>query len=354
MLRRSLINSYKSRVRFDKEEVVVTRGSTNTSDPAATTPPKPLTIFDVAAQSFGDRVRCEGGTIPGNGELTSISDAIDADDPMVVPYWHRHCAILPTPLLRILPEQGTFAYEDRPHAYSLQAPHIAAYFSQFDLFSHITGELIEDEEPTIIDCGANTGFFAMNLIALLREKNVENYENPKVYCIEPIPSTAAVLRLNLEQYEEDVRPVVLQYGASDVDGVERFLVQKGSSVTATSREGDAVEGGGGSGDVFNAVKEPIICEVRRLEHLINDHHIHKVHLLKIDVEGAELAVLHGVGTAWSRVDTTIVEVHTRSAARLPAVLEFLAEQGLGYTKVVPSVDSTVPLSLVFASRRDFC
>jgi 31-O-methyltransferase len=57
--------------------------------------------------------------------------------------------------------------------------------------------------------------------------------------------------------------------------------------------------------------ETMPCRTQTLEGWLAQHPLPAIDLVKIDVEGAEMDVLEGVGTAWPRIRQMVVETHDR-------------------------------------------
>lgn len=92
------------------------------------------------------------------------------------------------------------------------------------------------------------------------------------------------------------------------------------------------------------------CELRRFSDVIADLGVERVDLLKIDVERAELDVLHGVDAAdWPKVRQVVAEVHDEDG-RVDAVETLLTEHGFRVTIDQDEVMAGTGVRLVFARR----
>ena len=75
----------------------------------------------------------------------------------------------------------------------------------------------------------------------------------------------------------------------------------------------------------------LTCELRTLSSMLQELNIDRVHLLKIDVERAELEVLEGIDEAdWPAIDQIVAEVHDENG-RLAEVTSLLVRQGFEVT-----------------------
>ena len=140
-----------------------------------------------------------------------------------------------------------------------------------------TGWLLTAEKPVVCDVGANVGFFATQLVQILQEVS------PEIYAFEPVPTTFAKLvrsverlgltdRIHLIQAAvlDAARPVTLSY--SDKNSLYAQIVSEGPNLRAGDRLSSAK---GMTLDGF--------CSSRGI----------RPTLLKIDVEGYEVAALRG-------------------------------------------------------------
>jgi hypothetical protein len=80
----------------------------------------------------------------------------------------------------------------------------------------------------------------------------------------------------------------------------------------------------------------VSCELRRLSDVVREHEVARIDLLKIDVEGAEEAVLAGIDDAdWPKVRQLVIEVHD-TGGRVARMRELLVAKG--YDVVVDRED----------------
>jgi hypothetical protein len=79
--------------------------------------------------------------------------------------------------------------------------------------------------------------------------------------------------------------------------------------------------------------QQLTVPVTTLHDIIQQQHLTHIHLLKIDVEGEELAVLRGLSEAdWSNIDQVVMEIHDcidQSSGEAKFDFEFQAERGGG-------------------------
>lgn len=230
--------------------------------------------------------------------------------------------------------------------------------------------------PLVVDVGANIGLFS--LFALT--------ENPRatVIAVEPAPQLFAILERNLNHHfdtgaAECVRALMLDepgvqtlYYYADAPGestrnpFERSMQRK--RLATAMREGS--RGGTESsamGEEDVADGHPIAVEARTLSQVLDAASLSSalsastIALLKIDVEGDEEQVLHGLSASrWRTVQQVVIEVHDVDG-RLERVCTLLRRHGFrveatqqrsstvrGYLMIVPA---TLKLWYVFAVRR---
>lgn len=167
-------------------------------------------------------------------------------------------------------------------------------FRQRDIY--VIGEILHDQvyqlrsrlpvSPVIVDAGANIGLASMWLAA--------TYPGAQLHCFEPELGAFALLQHNTRQ----LRGARCQRAALGArTGEITFHVTENASDHSVFDLG------------VPAHPEVVSC-LRLDEYLINQG-IERVDLLKLDVEGSELAVLEGLGSQIDRVGAIVGEVHGR-------------------------------------------
>ena len=151
-------------------------------------------------------------------------------------------------------------------------------------YSFVESVLGNESSLTIVDLGANIGMFSMYVLSL--------WPSAIVHSLEPSQHTYQVLErnrlanpgLNWHNYH---------YAAWKTDGQMRFENREYSTSSRIGAEGAGDE-------VVPAIS---------LTTLLSQHVCVPVDLMKMDIEGAEEAVLCGSETALRSVDRLVVEVH---------------------------------------------
>jgi len=161
-----------------------------------------------------------------------------------------------------------------------------------------------------VDVGANVGFYTV--LAALR--------GARVISVEAVPHTVAVLRANIKLNGLEDRVKVVDKCASDRKHKAKFHIPKSGHYGLATINGSRF-------DATNVVE----VECIPLNEVLKD--VKHVRIVKIDVEGSELAVLNGLKEALERIDHIIVEVSNRK------VIPVLLEQGfkvypLGFTTYI--------------------
>jgi FkbM family methyltransferase len=184
-----------------------------------------------------------------------------------------------------------------------------------------------DGRPVIIDIGANIG------MSILFFKRL--FPNSSVYAFEPNPHAFRLLQQNV--FQNALKDVVLFDVALSRDDGRGTLYTSGEGGEATA---SLIEDRGG--------KRAIEVSIRRLSSLLPE--IGPVDFLKMDCEGAEVAILEDLASAkalW-RIPRLVVEYHHmlgEQPARLGYFLRALEAAGFDYFISAAQVP--------FASKRRF-
>lgn len=160
------------------------------------------------------------------------------------------------------------------------------------------------ERPIIIDCGANIG------ISVLEWKY--RWPASRIICFEPDPHAFAVLNKNIVVNDvPDVR--CIQAALSNVKGQTNLF---GNIDQRGDARGNSIDPGWGQRDGSSEV----LVATARLGSYINQE---PVDFLKIDIEGAEFAVLSDIQDKLQLVKAIYVEVHETSSTKSYNSLELV-------------------------------
>jgi FkbM family methyltransferase len=160
------------------------------------------------------------------------------------------------------------------------------------------------------DVGANLGYFTILMSRLVGDSGL-------VIAFEPMPDTLEILRRNIRLNRIDNVSVVGE-AASDETGPAQLFAESRETLSKTATMvGCRLEGEVHARAVRAIRLDDYYAEAERLPELI-----------KIDVEGAELAVLGGARETISRgVPTLVIEIHGWGSALSRQVIEMLSTFG---------------------------
>lgn len=170
----------------------------------------------------------------------------------------------------------------------------------------------ETDSPTILDCGANIG------LATLFFKRL--YPNARITSFEADPTTATVLKKNVEQNRlQDVAVHHLMLSASDG---EHFFYIDASAPGSLKMSATP-------GRVSN--HREIMVKTGRLSDYVKG----SVDLLKLDVEGAEFAFLNDLKSSrkLAHIRRMVIEYHHKIDGQTSCLAKFLTlleEEGFEY------------------------
>lgn len=222
------------------------------------------------------------------------------------------------------------------------------------LDSHVEGYLqhgIDIEEGDIIfDVGANIGIFGARAF--------QRFKNLRVFAFEPIPDIHKVLSANAQRFGGKAYHA-LNCGLSDKAGELNFTYYPNAPALSTAHGSDweknpnefkeAVAGSLRTAPMWyarfiprflsgfiarrlRANSQEVRCPLRTISEIIDEHQLPRIDLLKIDCEGAELAVLQGIRAEhWTNIRKAVIEVHDIDG-RLETIQNLLKQHG--FTHVV--------------------
>ena len=202
---------------------------------------------------------------------------------------------------------------------------------QYDI--HLNGEraLLERLVPfaprVVFDVGANVGEWSIAACELLPGATVHAFE-----IAEP---TAEALARNGARFAG--RLVVNRCGLSDQAG-EVDLWYSSESSTAASTQLDAIQVGAADHGITTI--DRLRARVRTGDDYLREQGIERVDLLKIDVEGAEPAVLRGFSDAFARGAIGLVQfeygpINVRTRFLLADFFAFFEQHGYVVGKLLP-------------------
>lgn len=229
------------------------------------------------------------------------------------------------------------------------------------------------EGDCIFDVGANIGFFVLFLNEQLKDASVFSFE--------PIPETFALLQRNSDQ-NNHLKLNLFNCGLASEAGQATFRYFPAANVCSTMDAEDSIAFRKNSRDfILQQIREfgriprwfvdhtpawlwwpttelirriyhrqvPVVCQLRTISDVIDEHQIERIDCLKIDTEGAEMEVLRGMREAhWPLVQQAVIETHDGPDSA-KEVVELLQRHGF-YTQVDSVHESLGQLSLVYATR----
>lgn len=196
--------------------------------------------------------------------------------------------------LQLTPVHFNFQFNDRKVIIALRPG-----TTDMDMFLEIFRRNVYLPPPgfrpkTIVDIGGNIGltslFFAIY------------YPEATIHVFEPIPANLEILRHNLEINGIN-RVIVHPFGLGDKEDTLTFALPEAGGYA------------GYSSSVKNASRavEAIVRDTRQV---FAENGLDVIDLLKVDCEGAEVAVLGSIAEQLSRINIVIGEIHTHLLNRI--------------------------------------
>ena len=193
----------------------------------------------------------------------------------------------------------------------------------------ILARLFVDRPPTVVfDCGASGGGFSAAYLAL--------FPRATIHAFEPHPHTAKMLR---ERFHGEPRIVVEQAAVGAVAGVAAFHLNR---LPYTSSLLPRPSAGRRYFPLMDGVEERVDVPATTLDDYCRRHAIERIDILKMDIQGAELAALRGAESLLRehRIDAIFTEAffvpHYEGACLLHELWGHLAGHGYGLYTLFPS------------------
>lgn len=223
------------------------------------------------------------------------------------------------------------------------APYNRTLFNEFVLWIH---QLQLSEVKWVVDVGANHADFAQAANALFPTANV--------LLVEPLPTLHAELQRRCA-----VRGKQWQLATCALSK------ERGTATLHVDQAHDDIGSLMGFSEEYlranpaSQASRTFACEVRTLDDLCPEYAIHKIDLLKIDVEGFEFEVLGGGGKMLQATESLIVEVSLvrrgGDADVLERMLTLLRSAGFQLVELLPSYFAAdrpwLPLEFNLLARR---
>jgi FkbM family methyltransferase len=142
---------------------------------------------------------------------------------------------------------------------------------------HLESYKLSQDQPIVLDVGANIGTFTMQTLAVAQENNIV----VKVYAIEPEENNLKLLRKNLEQ-----NPRLFENGSS-VEIIE-------TAISGFNGKASITNDAGGSRVCEEIDSKLQVIDVITYDHLIEQLKLDKIDFVKIDIEGSEVGLITNI------------------------------------------------------------
>ena len=155
------------------------------------------------------------------------------------------------------------------------------------------------EGDLVLDIGAFVGTHTLMMRELIGESG-------EVYLFEPQPDCINLLEKTIYANRFDNCSIIPKLVGQE-DGTQELMTTK--SPDSTSNVTDR--------DPWNRGYDSVSVGMTRLDSFLHDNHIEEVDFIKVDVQGAELQVIKGLGTRLADVSTIYMEIHSKYIANVP-------------------------------------
>lgn len=188
----------------------------------------------------------------------------------------------------------------------------------FEIFKikeyRVADSIISTAKNPIVDVGAHAGFFTL----YARDLNPE----VQIYCLEPEPKNLLALAKNIK--ENKVKAITVVKSALAAKTGERDLL-----ISSDSHNHKMVE-------VYKKGVSTVSVSTISLKDFFKKHHLEKISLLKMDIEGGEYEVFNSLEKeCWEKIDVIIMEYHNGPGKDYHDLEQVIRENGFG-VRIFPS------------------
>lgn len=215
------------------------------------------------------------------------------------------------------------------------------YREIFEEQSYLQHGITVQDGDIVVDVGANIGLFALHLLS-----RQPGNQPSHIWAIEPLPPNICQLRCNIAAFGAGKQVTVVPMALGRVAATTDFTYYPSMPGNSTSKpvEKAALQEGCMHASYFKDATT-YACQVTTLDHIMRQHAIKKIDLLKVDVEGNEEEVLLGL-TQWETVAQVVAEVHDVDG-RVERMKELLESHGF---LVVADQDSAPSAVMLYAAK----
>jgi amino acid adenylation domain-containing protein/FkbH-like protein/non-ribosomal peptide synthase protein (TIGR01720 family)/FkbM family methyltransferase len=248
--------------------------------------------------------------------------------------------------------EGIFGSSDRHTLPNhLEIAHLNQYETEY-LYQEIFGDrvylrhgVVFNEDDCIIDVGANIGLFTLFA--------QQQCPQGTIYAFEPAPHAFEKLEINAKLYCENVHLFNCGLGAENQEATFTFYPRSSvfSSFAADAeqdekairsvilnilRRDDTLDE-----ETLEALADEFLkdrldrqvyqAQLRSLSEIIEEYHIERIDLLKLDAEKSELAIIQGIKEHhWALIKQIVIEVHDQEGSTIAAVMQLLTAKGFEF------------------------
>ena len=187
------------------------------------------------------------------------------------------------------------------------------------------------EPLRVLDLGANTGYFTLQLADLFLQKCPRG--TLAVRLVEASPKVAAELRRRLVIHNDRVAPVIINGLAGQ---------REGSAELNLGRE-DTVNFVGEAADLWGRSRGAEVVPYVDLDAATSDMPV--IHLIKCDIEGSEFSLIESYPALLRKTRRMVIEFHS-PFGDIPRAIETM--KNLGFTKVSTLRESALTPTIYFS------